>query len=117
MRIGDAPAHRYSPPSSSGDCHHPGMATPRTNPAHVGSERDMLGAWLDFHRATLATKCDDLEPRQLIERSVPPSGLTLLGLVRHLAEVEHHWFRRVFLGEAELPDLYCTDDDVDGDFD
>ena len=59
----------------------------------------MLRAYLDFHRATLAMKCDGLSDEDLRRRSMPPSTLTLLSLVRHMAEVERIWFRRVINGE------------------
>src|ERR1700684_2966451 len=65
-------------------------------PPSFGSERDMLRGFLDYHRATLAMKCDGLADEQLRQQSMPPSTLSLLGLVRHLAEVERAWFRRVF---------------------
>ena len=68
----------------------------RIGPPLLGSERETLRAFLDYHRATLAMKCDGLTDDQLRRRTVPPSTLTLLGLVRHLAEVERAWFRRVF---------------------
>ncbi|MFG2963213.1 MULTISPECIES: DinB family protein [unclassified Streptomyces] len=68
----------------------------RTGPPHFGSERDMLRAFLDYHRDTLAMKCAGLTDEELRQRSMPPSTLSLLGLVRHLAEVERTWFRRVF---------------------
>ncbi|MFE2373424.1 DinB family protein [Streptomyces sp. NPDC059398] len=68
----------------------------RTGPPTRGSERDTLRAFLDYHRATLAMKCDGLTDEELREQSAPPSTLSLLGLVRHLAEVERTWFRRVF---------------------
>ncbi|MEU6882129.1 DinB family protein [Streptomyces sp. NPDC046712] len=75
----------------------------RIGPPHVGSERDTLRAFLDYHRATLAMKCEGLGDDQLRERSMPPSTLSLLGLVRHMAEVERAWFRRVFEdGEAPM---------------
>ncbi len=76
----------------------------------------MLDAWLDFHRATLLFKCEDLADDQLRSRSVPPSSLSLLGLVRHMTEVERSWFRRTLAGE-EAPPLYYSDDNEDGDFD
>jgi hypothetical protein len=62
-------------------------------------ERETLRAFLDFHRATLAMKCDGLSDDDLRRRSMPPSTLTLLGLVRHMAEVERTWFRKVINGE------------------
>ncbi|MFG2938118.1 DinB family protein [Streptomyces sp. NPDC048282] len=68
----------------------------RTGPPHFASERDMLRAFLDYHRDTLAMKCAGLTDEELRQRSMPPSTLSLLGLVRHLAEVERTWFRRVF---------------------
>ncbi|WP_419992944.1 DinB family protein [Streptomyces boninensis] len=83
---------------------------------YVGSERTMLQGWLDFHRDTLLHKCTGLTAEQLKQASVPPSGLTLLGLVRHLAVVERSWFRIRFAGE-DVKDLYITDDDPDGEFD
>jgi uncharacterized damage-inducible protein DinB len=66
-------------------------------PAHA-DERAMLSAWLDFHRATLALKCQGLDDRQARLASATPSEMTLLGLVQHLAEVERNWFQRVFAG-------------------
>jgi uncharacterized damage-inducible protein DinB len=88
----------------------------RIDPPYEAGERAMLDAWLDFHRATLAMKCDGLSDAQLRERAVPPSTLSLLGLVRHLADVERNWFRRVLAGE-DAPPLFWSDDDPDGDFD
>ncbi|MFJ2866486.1 DinB family protein [Kitasatospora sp. NPDC087314] len=70
----------------------------------------MLRAFLDFHRATLAMKCEGLTDEQLRQRSSPPSTLTLLGLVRHLAEVERTWFRRVIDGE-DVPLVWSEDGD------
>ena len=68
----------------------------RVGPPNFGSEREMLRAFLDYHRATLAMKCQGLTDEELRQRSMPPSTLSLLGLVRHMAEVERAWFRRVF---------------------
>ena len=87
----------------------------RVDPPIVADERDMLIGWLDFHRATLKIKCDGLTDNQIRERSVPPSSLSLLGLVRHMADVERGWFRQHFAGE-DVPDLYYRDDDHDADF-
>jgi uncharacterized damage-inducible protein DinB len=72
----------------------------RIGPPSFGSERDMLRAFLDFHRATLAMKCEGLTDEELRRQSMPPSTLSLLGLVRHMAEVERAWFRRVFEDNA-----------------
>jgi hypothetical protein len=81
-----------------------------------GGERESLEGWLDYHRDTLLTKCAGLTAEQLRTRSVPPSTLSLLGLVRHMTEVEQSWFRVRMTG-AELPPLYYSDDNPDGDFD
>ncbi|WP_225802148.1 DinB family protein [Streptomyces sp. NK15101] len=64
------------------------------------TERQMLEGWLTWHRETLLAKCAGLDPVRLARATVEPSGLTLLGLVRHMAEVERSWFRRGFAGEA-----------------
>ena len=68
------------------------------------------------YRLTLGMKCEGLAPEQLATRSVPPSTLSLLGLVRHLARVEHHWFYRVLRGHSDIPRLYWTEEDRDLDF-
>src|SRR4051812_20975281 len=88
----------------------------RVDPAFRAAERPMLEAWLDYHRATLEMKCAGLDDEQLRLRAVPPSSLSLVGLVRHLAEVERYWFREVFAGEALEP-LYASDDHADAEFD
>ncbi|GAB2813270.1 DinB family protein [Streptomyces daliensis] len=92
-----------------------GTVPGRTIPEGTLSERAMLEGWLDFHRGTLLRKCAGLDDEELRRASVPPSELTLLGLVRHLTDVERHWFRRVFGGE-DIPTLYYTDEDPDADF-
>ena len=89
----------------------------RTRPPIAGPEREQLEAWLDYHRQTLLAKCAGLTGEQLATASVPPSNLTLLGLVRHMAEVERAWFRRRLAGQADLGYVYCSDEFPDGDFD
>lgn len=77
----------------------------------------MLASYLDFHRDTLAMKCDGLSDEQLRNRAVSPSTLSLLGLVRHMAEVERGWIQNRLQG-ADRPYIYCSEDeDPDGDFD
>lgn len=83
----------------------------------VAGERQSLESWLDYQRATLLYKCQGLTGDQLAQRAVQPSSLSLLGLVRHMAEVERWWFRRGFAGQHELGELYCSDEHPDGDFD
>lgn len=75
------------------------MTTERTSPPLTGTERETLRAFLDFHRETLAMNCEGLSDEQLRRASSPPSTLSLLGLVRHMAEVERAWFRRTINGE------------------
>jgi len=75
------------------------VTTERIGPPLIAGEREMLRAFLDYHRATLAMKCDGLSDEDLRRQSMPPSTLSLLGLVRHMAEVERMWFRRVINGE------------------
>jgi Protein of unknown function (DUF664) len=89
----------------------------RTDPPQVAGEREALDGWLDYHRDTLLFKCQGLTGEQLARRAVAPSSLSLLGLVRHMAEVERSWFRRRFGGDQELGDLYCSPEQPDGDFD
>ncbi|MEV8098091.1 DinB family protein [Kitasatospora sp. NPDC085879] len=81
----------------------------------VGDEREILTAYLDHHRETLALKCVGLTPAQLSEHAVPPSRLTLHGLLRHLAGVERWWLHLQFAGE-DTEMLYYSDDDPDQDF-
>jgi uncharacterized damage-inducible protein DinB len=75
------------------------MSDERVVPPNEGGERQMLAAWLDRQRATLALKCAGLSDDQLREQTVPPSRLSLLGLIRHMAEVERNWFRPLLAGE------------------
>jgi uncharacterized damage-inducible protein DinB len=91
------------------------MATDRARPGLQAGEREMLTGWLEHHRGILLWKCEGLADDQLRQRSVPPSTLSLLGLVRHMSQVERGWFRQVFLGE-DVPDLYDTPDAPDADF-
>lgn len=81
----------------------------------VGDERAMLAGFLDSARASLLRRCAGLTGEQLVRRAVPPSNLSLLGLVRHLTDVERTWFRRRFSGE-EVPGLYTRDDGRDAAF-
>ena len=84
----------------------------RIETPYEADERTMLTTWLDYHRATLAMKCEGLTDEQLRARSVPPSSLSLLGLVRHMGDVEHNWFRFWLGGEAPHPN-YEGEDDFD----
>lgn len=95
------------------------MTIDRFVPPLSADERSTLESWLDFYRATLAIKCDGLTEEQLRTASVPPSPLTLFGLLQHMAEVERNWFRRVLVGD-QAPPIYDPDadpNDPDGGFD
>jgi uncharacterized damage-inducible protein DinB len=89
---------------------------PRENGPTLGDERATLTEYLRWQRATLELKCAGLEAADLARRSVEPSTLSLLGLVRHMADVERGWFRRVMAGQ-DAPPHFSSDTDPDGDFD
>ncbi|MFF6878681.1 MULTISPECIES: DUF664 domain-containing protein [unclassified Streptomyces] len=91
------------------------MTNERREPATTADERTMLEGWLDYHRQTLAWKCEGLTDAQLRTAAVEPSELSLMGLVRHMAEVERGWFRKVLAAE-DVGRLYCTEEDPDGEF-
>jgi uncharacterized damage-inducible protein DinB len=89
---------------------------PRQGGAILADERAVLDDYLRYQRLTLQVKCDGLDAEQLARRSVEPSTMSLLGLLRHMAEVERAWFRRRFAGNDLLPKRYQTEADPDGDF-
>jgi len=82
------------------------VAPERRTPPLEADERSTLTAFLDAQRATLAIKCDGLSDGQLRERAVPPSAMSLLGIVRHMAEVEKNWFRPLLAGD-EMAGLFA----------
>jgi uncharacterized damage-inducible protein DinB len=82
----------------------------------VADERTTLTAFLEWQRVTLARKCEGLTADQLRLRAAPPSTLSLLGLVRHMADVERGWFRRD-LAQESIDSIYSSEADPDGDFD
>jgi hypothetical protein len=92
----------------------PGPDDFRTDPPYSDDERDMLEAFLDYHRGTLLWKASGLTGEQLVDASVHPSSLTLLGLVRHLALVERSWFRQRAAG-MDLPDTYDLSQNPDAE--
>jgi len=79
------------------------------------NELENLRRWLDDLRATVERKADGLTAEQLAARSTPPSSLSILGLVRHLAQMEHYWFV-LTLSRADEPQLYVADGDWDAQF-
>ncbi|MFI5846488.1 DinB family protein [Micromonospora chalcea] len=92
------------------------METERIGPPLLADERESLRAFLDFHRATLALKCEGLTDEQLRRPASPPSTLSLLGLVRHMAEVERTWFRRVIAAE-DVPLVWSDSGDFQQAYD
>ena len=88
----------------------------RADPPTPSAERLALDGWLDYQRQTLLWKCAGLTGDQLATRSVPPSSMSLLGLVRHMTDVERVWWRIRVAGEA-LSTQYWTDASPDADFD
>lgn len=80
-----------------------------------GTEREILCSTLDWHRQTFELKCTGVPPERLSEKTVPPSALSLHGLVRHLAGTERWWFRTQFAGE-DVAHLYSSEDEPDQDF-
>jgi uncharacterized damage-inducible protein DinB len=88
---------------------------PREGGVSLGDERATLTDFVRYQRLTLQVKCDGLDAEQLARRAVEPSTMSLLGLVRHMAEVERGWFRRRFAG-LDAPKRYQSEEDPDGDF-
>ncbi|SFT94110.1 Protein of unknown function [Actinopolyspora lacussalsi subsp. righensis] len=93
-------------------------STERPTPPLDADERAVLEGWLDFHRATLARKCEGLDDTQAATATVPPSELTLTGLVQHMTEVERTWFRRILAAEelATTRTEQARTDGTDGGF-
>jgi uncharacterized damage-inducible protein DinB len=89
---------------------------PREDLPHGGDERQTLVTYLRGQRMTLAIKCTGLDAAQMAQRSAEPSTMSLLGLIRHLADTERGWVRR-FLAGLDAPDRFSTPDERDGAFD
>jgi uncharacterized damage-inducible protein DinB len=93
--------------------------SPDQDPRNYGDpvgEKATYAEYLTNYRLTLELKCEGLDPEQLARQSVPPSTLSLLGLVRHMAQVENYWFQRVLQAKTDGARLYRRDDDRDWDF-
>ncbi len=82
--------------------------------AFAEDERSVLLGYLDYHRAVLVRKAEGITDDEARLAACPPSELTLLGLIRHMADVERHWFRRALVGE-DAPPIYYGDGHPDGD--
>jgi uncharacterized damage-inducible protein DinB len=91
-------------------------ADQRREPPSVGDERTLLTGFLDYHRDTLLWKCSGLTDEQLALRSTEPSSMSLLGVLRHLTEVERSWFAKRIAGEQVTP-IFYSKENRDGDWD
>ena len=89
---------------------------PREHGPQLGDERTTLVEALRCLRLTLEMKCAGLDAEAMARRAVEPSTMSLLGMVRHLAEMERRTFREMMAGQ-DAPRLYCSETDRDGDFD
>jgi uncharacterized damage-inducible protein DinB len=85
---------------------------PRGTDTELTDEKSTLTEYLSVYRKTLEMKCADLNAEQMASRTVPPSPLSLLGIVRHMADVERSWFRRTMAGQ-DVPWIFRTDADRD----
>jgi len=81
----------------------------------AGAERPILDGFLDRYRASFLNRCSALTAEQLAERSAPPSNLSLIGIARHLTDVELNYFRRRWGGQ-EIASYYASEDRPDADF-
>ncbi len=106
---------RWSASAKSPDMWMDPATDPRFSAAELLDERSTLLDYLRGYRLTMEMKCADLDAAQLARRSVPPSTMSLLGLIRHMADVERYWFRRV-MAEADAAPLYWSDDEADADW-
>ncbi|WP_116995555.1 DinB family protein [Desertimonas flava] len=89
------------------------------DPAGAADERTTLSEFLDYQRAVMLRKAEGLTDEQARVAACPPSPMTILGLVRHLADVERSWFQRGIAGREAPPRFYGAahpDGDNDGDF-
>jgi uncharacterized damage-inducible protein DinB len=80
-----------------------------------GDEQTLLTAFLEFHREAFLGKCSELTGEQLATTSVSTTGMSLLGLIRHLTDVERHWLRNVAVGD-DIGFLYWDNPGHDTDF-
>ncbi|MFB9238456.1 DinB family protein [Plantactinospora siamensis] len=101
-------AGMWAPPEED-----PRLATAAAPEGELATIRE----YLSHYRLTLGMKCEGLSAEQLATRSVPPSTMSLLGLIRHMAGVEHHWFHRTLQNNLDTPRLYWSAQERDLDFD
>ena len=97
------------------DLYLPEDEDPRVDVSPTGDERELLPGYLQWQRETFVLKCEGLDAEQLARQSLPPSRISLLGLIRHLSDVERYWFRDVMAG-LDAPRRYRSPDDIDGEW-
>ncbi len=83
----------------------------------TGTPLAVMHHWLELYRETALLKVSGLGGEELAQRTVPPSSMSLVGVVRHLTEVEAYWVRVVLAGNEDVPNYYCTPESPSGDFD
>jgi uncharacterized damage-inducible protein DinB len=110
--VGEAMPERWTASPAYADDWMDPADDPRETGTELHDERSVLVEYVRLYRLTMEMKCADLDAEQLARRSVPPSTMSLLGLIRHMADVERHWFRRVMAGE-DAPPLYWTEGEAD----
>jgi uncharacterized damage-inducible protein DinB len=115
VRPADSAHNRCMSPERRADVFVDPAEDPREGGTTLGDEKATLIEFIRFQRLTLELKCIGLNAEQLATRSVEPSTMSLLGLVRHMAAVERNWFKRRLAG-LDVPKLYQSDEDPDGDF-
>jgi uncharacterized damage-inducible protein DinB len=113
--VGEAMPERWTASPAYADDWMDPADDPRETGTELHDERSVLVEYVRLYRLTMEMKCADLDAAQLARRSVPPSTMSLLGLIRHMADVERHWFRRVMAGE-DAPPLYWTEGEADVDW-
>jgi uncharacterized damage-inducible protein DinB len=107
-----SPPDRWSASTVNDDMWVDPQDDPRDTGAELRDERSVLTDYLRTYRLTLEMKCAGLDAGQLARRSVSPSTMSLLGLIRHMADVERAWFRQVMAGQ-DVPWLFRTAEDRD----
>jgi uncharacterized damage-inducible protein DinB len=114
--VGEAVPERWNAVGAGSDMWMDTAQDPRfTAGVELEGERATLLDYLRAYRLTMEMKCADLDVAQLARRSVPPSTMSLLGVVRHMADVERNWFRRV-MAQTDAPPLYWCEDVPDADW-
>jgi uncharacterized damage-inducible protein DinB len=103
------------PSQQYADLYVPEDEDPRSQFDDTGDERTILTGYLRWQRETLVLKCEGLDAEQLARRAIPPSRMSLLGMIRHLSDVERYWWRQVMAG-LDAPRRYRSPEEPDGEW-